>query len=107
MDPLVLNTNIEDYEQDSRAKLTEHTNELRLERNKLREITSAMEIDFRSKTSQLEQQIQKQRDRSLVLLEEKESELRSLKASYEVFLPRSQNDVPQIYFDNDEENGYV
>lgn len=105
----MLNTNIEDYEQESRAKLAEHNNEIKTERNKCREITSAMEIDFRSKTCQLEQQIQKQRDRSLVLLEEKENELRALKASYEVFLPRIQSDLQQASFEDEEENqnGYV
>lgn len=87
----VLNLNIDDYENEIKNKSMEINNELKAERNKWRETVNSMEVDHRSKISQLEQQLQKQRERSLTLLEEKEIEIRSLKTSYELFLPKKQS----------------
>lgn len=84
----VLNQNIDDFENEIKSKSFEISNELKAERNKWRETTNSMEVEHRSKISQLEQQLQKQRERSLVLLEEKENEIRTLKTSYELFIPK-------------------
>lgn len=84
----VLNNCIDDYENEMKNKSLEINNELKVEKNKWRETVNSMEVDHRSKISQLEQQLQKQRERSLVLLEEKENEIRTLKTSYELFLPK-------------------
>ena len=91
----ILNQNIDDYEKEIKNKSQEISNELKLERSKWRETVSCMEIDHRSKISHLEQQLQKQRERSLVLLEEKENEIRTLKTSYELFVPKKSISLQQ------------
>jgi GRIP and coiled-coil domain-containing protein 1 len=75
----VLNQNIDTLENELKNKSLEINNELKAERNKWRETVNAMEGENRTKLSQLEQQLQKQRERSLTLLEEKENEIRTLK----------------------------
>lgn len=89
----VLNKNIEEHELELKNKSLEYITELKLEKNKSRDMINSMESDFRSKTAQLEQQLHKQRDRSLVLLEEKENEIKTLKTSFELFIPTSSNEV--------------
>lgn len=84
----VLNKNIDEYENEMKSKSLEINTCLKTERNKYRENIKSIEMAHRSAISQLEQQLQKQRERSLILLEEKENELRSLKTSYELFLPK-------------------
>lgn len=84
----VLNQNIDEYEKEIKKSSIEIGNELKQERSKWRNTVNAMEIEHRSKISQLEQQLQKQRERSLGLLEEKENEIRTLKTSYELFVPK-------------------
>lgn len=85
---IVLNRNIDEYETEIRNKSISLNNELRAEKNKCREQINSLEIDYRNKMSQLEQQLQRQRERSLLLLEEKENEIRTLKTSYELFIPK-------------------
>jgi hypothetical protein len=82
-----LNRDIDHSEVEYKNKIIEHNGILKNEKAKYREIISSMEMDFRSKISQLEQQLQKQRDRSLLLLEEKENEIKTLKTSFEIFIP--------------------
>lgn len=82
----VLNRNIDEQETELRNKAQEHKSEIRAERNRWKEIVSSAEIDFRTKQSELEIQLQKQRERSLALLEEKENEIASLKASFDIFM---------------------
>ncbi|KAG5681942.1 hypothetical protein PVAND_011343 [Polypedilum vanderplanki] len=84
----VLNRNIDEYENEIKNKSSELQNVIKSERAKNRETIASLESDYRSKISQLEQQLQKQRERSLVLLEEKENEIRALKTSYELFIPK-------------------
>lgn len=81
----VLNKKIE---QEITNKSLEVNTKLKAERVKWQDTIRSIEIEQRSKVSQLEQQIQKQRERSLVLLEEKENEIRSLKTSFELFIPK-------------------
>lgn len=85
---VVLNKNIDEYEAEIKNKSISLNNEIKSERNKYREQVNSLEMDYRTKISQLEQQLQKQRERSLLLLEEKENEIRTLKTSYELFLPK-------------------
>jgi hypothetical protein len=60
---------------------------LKAERTKHKEGLNATELDYRGRLSLLEQQLQKQRERSLSLLEEKEQEIRTLKSTFQMFLP--------------------
>lgn len=89
----VLNRNIDDQEQELKIKSNEHFTELKTERSKWKELIASMEGDFRSKLSELEQQLQKQRERSLSLLEEKENEIKTLKTSFEIFIPGGAGNV--------------
>jgi GRIP and coiled-coil domain-containing protein 1 len=84
----VLNNNIESLEIEISQKSKESNNELKTEKIKWRENMNLLEGEYRSKISQLEQQLQKQRERSLTMLEEKENEMRALKTSFDVFLPK-------------------
>lgn len=54
---------------------------------KYKEELAATEMDYRGRLSLLEQQLQKQRERSLSLLEEKEQEIQMLKSTFQMFLP--------------------
>lgn len=87
----VLNRNIDEQEEELKRKATEYANELRSERKKWKETNSLAEMDYRGKLAQLEQQLQKQRERSLILLEEKEHEIKALKTSFEVLIPSITN----------------
>lgn len=78
-----LNKTIEDCENELKSKMFEYQTNLKLEKSKWQNKLCIVETEYRSKLSQLEQQLQKQRDRSMNLLEEKDNELRTLKALYE------------------------
>lgn len=82
----VLNRNLDEQETELRNKNQEHKNELRAERNRWKQVAANAEAEFRMKQSELEGQLQKQRERSLALLEEKENEISTLKASFDVFM---------------------
>lgn len=82
-----LNRNIDDQDFEIKNHKIESNNEIKLERNKRNELISSMENEYRGKMSIIEQQLQKQRDRSLQLLEEKENEIKALKTSFEIFIP--------------------
>lgn len=58
---VVLNRNIDEYETEIRNKSISLNNELKAERNKCREQINSLEMDYRTKVSQLEQQLQKVR----------------------------------------------
>jgi hypothetical protein len=60
---------------------------LKDEKIKFKEELAAAEMDYRGRLSLLEQQLQKQRERSLNLLEEKEKEIQTLKSTFQMFLP--------------------
>lgn len=60
---------------------------LKADRMKCKEVLAATEMDYRGRLSLLEQQLQKQRERSLSLLEEKEQEIQTLKSTFQMFLP--------------------
>lgn len=81
----VLNRNIDQQEQELKNKSMEYVAEIRSERTKWKDFVASMESDFRGKVAELESQLQKQRERSLTLLEEKENEIRQLKQAFDVF----------------------
>lgn len=97
----VLNRNIEDQE----TELKHHTEKLnqavRAERQKCRDSINALENEYRSKLNEIEQQLQKQRVRSLQLLEEKENEIKALKTSFEIFVPAQIKKEENASSDND------
>lgn len=82
-----LNRNIDDQDFEIKNYKIESNNEIKIERNKRNELLSALENEYRGKISIIEQQLHKQRDRSLQLLEEKENEIKALKTSFEIFIP--------------------
>ncbi|XP_031625840.1 GRIP and coiled-coil domain-containing protein 1 [Contarinia nasturtii] len=82
----VLNRNLDEQETELRNKSQEHKNELRTERNRWKDVLANTEAEYRAKQAELEGQLQKQRERSLALLEEKENEITGLKTSFDVFM---------------------
>lgn len=92
----MLNRNIDEQETELRHKNQEHKIDLRAERAKWKEQIGNMEADFRGKLSELEVQLQKQRERSLSLLEEKENEIKTLKTSFDVFMVPATNKMSTV-----------
>lgn len=82
----VLNRNLDEQETELRNRNQEYKIDLRAERNRWKDTLSSTEAEYRTKQSELENQLQKQRERSLALLEEKENEIATLKASFDVFM---------------------
>lgn len=87
----VLNKNIEDQEMELKQAGDLHRSELKSERDKWRQVVSNMELELRAKTEEMENHLQKQRERSLNLLEEKDNEIKALKTSFDLFLPVESN----------------
>ncbi|XP_061399534.1 GRIP and coiled-coil domain-containing protein 1 [Musca vetustissima] len=87
----VLNRNIDEQE----LELKHYNEKLQLsvkeERDKWKSLQSDIENEYRIKLTELEQQLQKQRQRSLQLLDEKEQEIKALQTSFEIF--HSSNNV--------------
>uniref|UniRef100_A0A1A9VPG0 GRIP domain-containing protein n=1 Tax=Glossina austeni TaxID=7395 RepID=A0A1A9VPG0_GLOAU len=92
----VLNTNIEDQE----VELKQHNEKLRLavkdERTKWKERQNDLENEYRGKLNDLEQQLHKQRSRSLQLLDEKEQEIKTLQTSFEIFHSNNHHHISAI-----------
>lgn len=80
----VLNKNIEDQEVELKQSSDQHHRELAAEQEKWRQ---SLELAVRTKSDEMEQHLQKQRERSLNLLEEKDNEIKALKISVDLFLP--------------------
>lgn len=77
----VLNKNIEDQEVELKQSSEQHARDLLAEQDKWRQ---SLELAVRTKSDEMEQHLQKQRERSLHLLEEKDNEIRGLKASLDL-----------------------
>ncbi|XP_037813231.1 GRIP and coiled-coil domain-containing protein 1 [Lucilia sericata] len=88
-----LNRNID--EQD--LELKNYNEKLRVavkeERSKWQTLHADTENDYRCKLNDLEQQLQKQRQRSLQLLDEKEQEIKALQTSFEIFHSTNQSNI--------------
>lgn len=80
----VLNRNIDEQENEIKQLTDRLRTTINEERSKWQERCSEMENINRTKLNDLEQQLQKQRQRSLQLLEEKEDEIKTLQTSFEI-----------------------
>ncbi|KAE8749866.1 hypothetical protein FOCC_FOCC003335 [Frankliniella occidentalis] len=90
----MLNTQLEQVEcaeQEWKAQATRFQQQIETEKNSWREKVQNLEIELRSRAIQTEQQLALQRERSLALLEDKEQEIRTLKSSFQMFLPLGKN----------------
>ncbi|EDW38404.1 GL12027 [Drosophila persimilis] len=81
----VLNRNIDESEQELKQQGDKLRQALKNERTKWQEAKAELENETRCKLNELEQLLQKQRQRSLQLLDEKEQEIKTLQTSFEVF----------------------
>lgn len=81
----VLNRDIEDAEMELKQQGEKLRLALKSERTKWQEAKAELENETRCKLNELEQLLQKQRQRSLQLLDEKEQEIKTLQTSFEVF----------------------
>ncbi|XP_036233807.2 GRIP and coiled-coil domain-containing protein 1 [Bactrocera oleae] len=81
----VLNRNIDEQELDLKNQAEKMRNAIKEERAKWKTKLSELENETRCKVVDLEQQLQKQRQRSLQLLDEKEQEIKTLQTSFEIF----------------------
>ncbi|EDW67121.1 GRIP and coiled-coil domain-containing protein 1 [Drosophila virilis] len=81
----VLNRNIDEAEQELKQQGDKMRLALKNERAKWQEAKAELENETRCKLNELEQLLQKQRQRSLQLLDEKEQEIKTLQTSFEVF----------------------
>ncbi|KAH8292229.1 hypothetical protein KR054_007360 [Drosophila jambulina] len=81
----VLNRNIDEAEIELKQQGEKLRLALKSERTKWQEAKAELENETRCKLNELEQLLQKQRQRSLQLLDEKEQEIKTLQTSFEVF----------------------
>ncbi|KAM8705928.1 hypothetical protein ACLKA7_010256 [Drosophila subpalustris] len=81
----VLNRNIDEAELELKQQGDKMRLALKNERAKWQEAKAELENETRCKLNELEQLLQKQRQRSLQLLDEKEQEIKTLQTSFEVF----------------------
>ncbi|XP_066993533.2 GRIP and coiled-coil domain-containing protein 1 isoform X2 [Anabrus simplex] len=82
----LLNTQMDEKE-DQKQKMEQLQKMLKAERARCKSELSACENDYRSRIALLEQQLLKQRERTLKLLDDKEQEIRMLKSTFGMFLP--------------------
>lgn len=103
----VLNRNIDEHEIELKNKQIDFNQIIKLEKMKWKEALNSLEGEYRSKISQLENELQKQRERSLSLLEEKEKEIKTLKTSFEIFIPGNtqiMNSIQEQQYDKSSDN---
>ncbi|KAK3912433.1 GRIP and coiled-coil domain-containing protein 1 [Frankliniella fusca] len=90
----MLNTQLEQVEcaeQEWKAQANRFQQQIEIEKNSWREKVQNLESELRARAIQTEQQLTLQRERSLALLEDKEQEIRTLKSSFQMFLPLGKN----------------
>lgn len=80
----VLNKNIEDQETELKQSSDQYLRDLKEIEGKWKH---SLELAIRANTEEMEQHLQKQRERSLKLLEEKDNEIKALKTSFDLFIP--------------------
>ncbi|XP_037947474.1 GRIP and coiled-coil domain-containing protein 1-like [Teleopsis dalmanni] len=83
----VLNRNIDEQETEIKLHSEKLRQAVKVERLKGKDALTELENEYRCKVNDLEQQLQKQRERSLQLLDEKEHEIKTLQTSFEIFQP--------------------
>lgn len=85
----VLNKNIEEQEGEIKQLGEQHARELSAEKDKWRQ---RLDLAVRTKTEEMEQHLLRQRERSLILLDEKDNEIKALKTSFDMFIPVDENE---------------
>ncbi|OAD54500.1 GRIP and coiled-coil domain-containing protein 1 [Eufriesea mexicana] len=104
----VLNNEILNKERELQLKL-EHREKASFfyqeERGKLKHLLIQKDNEFRNKISTLEQQLLRQRERSMALIEEKDKEILTLKTSFHALLPKRENTVENKSNASKHENG--
>lgn len=83
----IQNTQLEDVEKEYKEEIDHLEKLLKAERANCKAAVASCETEFRARLSLLEQQLQKQRERTLALLEEKDQEIQVLKSSFQSLLP--------------------
>ncbi|KOX69782.1 GRIP and coiled-coil domain-containing protein 1 [Melipona quadrifasciata] len=83
----VLNNEIVTKERELQLKLDSSQEE----REKLKHLLLQKDNEFRNKISTLEQQLLRQRERSMALIEEKDKEILALKTSFHALVPKKEN----------------
>lgn len=83
----ILSAQLEDTERDCRQKLSDYDQFVKNERAKHREQMQALEADYKRQILSLEEELKKQRDRSMNLLDEKDQEIQTLKSTFQMFIP--------------------
>ncbi|XP_012147635.1 D-aminoacyl-tRNA deacylase isoform X2 [Megachile rotundata] len=87
----VLNNEIMNKERELQVKLEHQQKSFQEERGKLEHMLVQKDNEYRSKISTLEQQLLRQRERSMALIGEKDKEILSLKASFHAPLSRKES----------------
>ncbi|XP_034253388.1 GRIP and coiled-coil domain-containing protein 1 [Thrips palmi] len=103
----MLNTQLEQVEcseQEWKAQATRYQQQLETEKAAWREKVLNLEGELRARAIQTEQQLTKQREQSLALLEDKEQEIRTLKSSFQMFLPLGKNNEASSSVEEASEN---
>lgn len=83
----ILSDKNRDMENEYQLQIEQLKKTIKNEKARFKETLTASESDYRGRLWLLEQQLQKQRERSLAMLEEKEQELHSLQNTFQMFLP--------------------
>ncbi|XP_075226505.1 GRIP and coiled-coil domain containing 88 kDa [Lycorma delicatula] len=83
----VLKNQLEATEESQKEKLEEHQKSIKNERIHWQEKLAACEQDHRGRIADLELQLNKQRERALALVNEKDEEITALKTSFHSLLP--------------------
>ncbi|XP_024947719.1 GRIP and coiled-coil domain-containing protein 1 isoform X2 [Cephus cinctus] len=83
----MLNAEIAGKERECKAKLEQQQQLIQDERIKHERILSQKDNEYRGKIAALEQQLLRQRERSLAVIEEKDQEIVTLKTSFHALLP--------------------
>lgn len=85
----VLNREAHNCENEYKKKLDQQMQQIQEERIRFERILSQKESEFRNKVGTLEHQLLRQRERSLVLIEDKDQEISTLKASFHAILTKN------------------
>ncbi|XP_076383300.1 GRIP and coiled-coil domain containing 88 kDa [Megalopta genalis] len=87
----ILNNELMNKETELQLKLDQQQKYIQEERAKLEHMFLQKDNEYRNKISSLEQQLLRQRERSMALIEEKDKEILTLKTSFHALLPKKEN----------------
>ncbi|XP_076650679.1 GRIP and coiled-coil domain containing 88 kDa [Halictus rubicundus] len=86
----ILNNELMNKETELQLKLDQQQKFIQEERARLEHMFLQKDNEFRNKISTLEQQLLRQRERSMALIEEKDKEILTLKTSFHALLPKKE-----------------